>query len=1110
MLSVKNLTKTYKTKDGVLVRALDDVTLDFPDTGMVFLLGKSGSGKSTLLNVAGGLDVPDAGEIIVKGKSSKTFAGSDFDSYRNTYVGFVFQEYNVINEFSVAENIALALQLQGKKNDGVAVEEILKRVELDGLGKRKPLTLSGGQKQRVAIARALVKEPEIIMADEPTGALDSATGKQVFDTLKRLSADKLVVVVSHDREFAETYGDRIIELSDGRVISDVSKNFAEAEKLSENLRAIDAQTVSIQNPELLTRSEFEKVWEMIKSGGTAPADCGKPVGDAVLGVPHRTEPVGREPSSTAVHPSEPVGADGNPPERPAGKPSASREIIITSDAQKVSRFKQSNRIAESGAQEYFADTKSTDIKQKAYDGNQTKFIKSRLPIRHAVKVGASSLKARPIRLVLTIIISVLSFTLFGAASTMMMYDVNFTAERSLTGTSYSTALMQKSYQVREYSRDVYMDNDKKIHERKYKNAYNVFDFSAAGELEKLNRKSLGVQFAGVFSLYGEQDLVQYQIANYYEAYGNYAPFYGINWLCGFSDAGERYLKDAFGANVCLAGRYPVADDEIAISEYVFETFRAKGLAVAGGEGVPDAKAEIAVPADIVGKTVSIRDNMSNPVSFKVSGVYRTGSVDKKFDPMKSDAFNSTTPANRKLTEEFNEVYQYSFHTLAFVSGTFYQNVVTPKIGSGEWYRYGYHPVTGGDYRLQSANAAFSQLGDVSPEAGYYGGLSYITPEWADPFLDGAAVYDFNGNKLPTSVVKDLKKNEMYLSASDLYSRARVLLGSMLLVEGKPEVPDDGDYYQYYFQANPEFSAALLRLGYFINGYWEGDPESMPAKREFTGADAKIIFAALKNDWDAWLKNNPDGLKGMGSFGDADKYYFGAGKYLQLAGVFASQELRYQTLVHGDFVTENADYYNYRFTKAETRYTPVTNGKYCYVVSPLATKSAQLKYLLAFNKPASDDSLFEFAHNQVYYQSRDAGYMVSMLMWAFIAIGAGLAVISALFLLNYISLSIVDKSREIGILRAVGARGADVFKIFFSESAIIAGICTVISVIAAIIVCAVANSVMAGSVFAIEILNFRILNGLFVLGIAAAVAFAATIFPVLRAAKKPPVEAIRSL
>ncbi|MBR4199729.1 MAG: ATP-binding cassette domain-containing protein [Oscillospiraceae bacterium] len=269
MLETKNLCKTYKPKKGVPVTAVDHISLRFPETGMVFLLGKSGSGKSTMLNLLGGLDQYDEGEIIIKGVSSRDFTQQHFDSYRNTYVGFIFQEYNVLEEFNVGANIALALELQGKTANDEEINNILKAVDLEGFGDRNPNELSGGQKQRVAIARALVKNPEIIMADEPTGALDSNTGRQVLDTLKKLSADHLVIIVSHDREYAEQYADRIIEMADGHVIRDVEAvHDAEQEEKSLIFRA---STIEIPPDYHLTeedRIRINEYLDQIKSGAS--------------------------------------------------------------------------------------------------------------------------------------------------------------------------------------------------------------------------------------------------------------------------------------------------------------------------------------------------------------------------------------------------------------------------------------------------------------------------------------------------------------------------------------------------------------------------------------------------------------------------------------------------------------------------------------------------------------------------------------------------------------------------------------------------------------------------------------------------------------------------
>ena len=219
MLETRNLKKVYKTKKGVSVTALNDVSIKFPEKGLVFLLGKSGSGKSTLLNLLGGLDKYDEGEIIIKGVSSKDFKQSHFDSYRNTYVGFIFQEYNVLEEFSVGANIALAIELQGKKATDEEINRILKQVDLEGFGDRKPNELSGGQKQRVAIGSAIIRKPKAFLMDEPLSNLDAKLRAQMRVELVKLhkQLDTTIIYVTHDQTEAMTLGTKIVVMKDGLI-----------------------------------------------------------------------------------------------------------------------------------------------------------------------------------------------------------------------------------------------------------------------------------------------------------------------------------------------------------------------------------------------------------------------------------------------------------------------------------------------------------------------------------------------------------------------------------------------------------------------------------------------------------------------------------------------------------------------------------------------------------------------------------------------------------------------------------------------------------------------------------------------------------------------------
>lgn len=220
MIEITNINKTYKSKTKDAVKAIQGVNLEFSKNGLVFILGKSGSGKSTFLNILGGLDSANTSRIFINKKKLDRFDETTCSLYRNTYVGFVFQEYNLLDNLNVYKNVELALQMQGKTDTKETILRVLKQVGLEGLEERELDELSGGQKQRVAIARAIVKDPTIILADEPTGNLDSETSEQVFELFKELSKDRLVIVVSHDAEFAHKYADRIIEISDGEIIHD--------------------------------------------------------------------------------------------------------------------------------------------------------------------------------------------------------------------------------------------------------------------------------------------------------------------------------------------------------------------------------------------------------------------------------------------------------------------------------------------------------------------------------------------------------------------------------------------------------------------------------------------------------------------------------------------------------------------------------------------------------------------------------------------------------------------------------------------------------------------------------------------------------------------------
>lgn len=899
MLEVRNLKKIYKMKKGVSVNALNNISIKFPEKGLVFLLGKSGSGKSTLLNLLGGLDKYDSGEIIIKGVSSKDFKQSHFDSYRNTYVGFIFQEYNVLEEFSVGANIALALELQNKKATDQQINKILEEVDLTGFGNRKPNELSGGQKQRVAIARALVKNPQIIMADEPTGALDSNTGKQVLDTLKKLSKDKLIIVVSHDREFAETYGDRIIELADGKVISDVEKN-------SDNI--IDNKYSS----EYLESFKFDDDSIIINKGY------------------HLTE---------------------------------EDRILINNyldNLNKDIKVKVGNTDTKK-----FTETDESKIK---YEDKSFKLIKSKLPLKNAFKIGTSSLKHKKIRLAITILLSFVAFTLFALADTFGNYNHIKTCTKSILDTKVQYATVQKSIK----------------HGSGLGTYWSQWDnYLSKDDIKKIN-KDTGLTFTGVVGndeTYSLENIDQSVKLSENDEGTNYATY-----MSGFTSFTKKQIEK-MGYKV-LAGEIPTGNNnDIAISEYVFETFKKAGY-VPSGKG---EKVEIKSYNDLIGKSIALGNNQ-----YKIVGIFNTNVDMKRYEAVAEDQSKKTSAEKLvtfALTNELDNIQQYSLSTVAIVGKEKMNQLIANK---------------GNFIKL---NEAYIYLNNDNAE--------------------------INGDKMAS--LKDINMKDIHWIGAK-----------------KEKLADN------------EVIVDIINIDFFNKGKSEKE--------------------TIK-----YLKNNTFTI----NYGD-DKTSKEENKIKVVGYVDSSNNENYNGVY---VVPQNIYNFNSKWKKAQ--------GEYSFAITGMPKTSGDIEKLVRYCYTEQDGMKYQM-QNSVTYELDSVNEVLKVLSKAFLYVGIGFAIFAMIMLANFIATSISYKKQEIGILRAIGARSHDVFRIFFAESFVIAMINFVLACVTTGILTMIINNALRMEVgILISILSFGIRQVALLLLISVGIAFLASFVPVYKIASKRPIDAIRN-
>ncbi len=987
MIELRNLTKIYNENAENQVIALDHVSFTLPENGMVFLLGKSGSGKTTMLNLLGGLDAPSEGELCIDGASSAGFRQKDWDAYRNNYVGFVFQEYNLLDDLTIGANIALALNLQGKisKTDAEQkISAVLEQVGLSGYGNRKPAELSGGQKQRIAIARALVKNPQMILADEPTGALDSENRQQIFDLLKVISAEKLVVIVSHDEEFARRYADRIIRLSDGKVIADSARPNMNRVTYHPNMVRVPANYV-------FTDEEWATVQAYMQA--------------CLL---------------------------GENPEPPA------RETL----------------------EETLALEENTFHTQESFTAKTVS-----VPWKNAIVMALQSMKKRKVRLTIVAVLCTLAFLLVGASDLIASYDQRNVLIKSLCNSDFNQIAITKEqyldYDMTKISPllPTYEAVDQFLSSKLayFPGMPGWYDGYMLGDadLQDLSNRT-GMTFKGVYV--PPSNILS--LEPNYSIYSEEVDRAETPALTGFMDFTQEDLE-LFGFNM-VAGRLPDGKkDELAISKLVYEAF---------------------VKCGYLGFDYEIQVCYTSKKDLYHADRSRSFSWTEYF----ANDFQAVKDLIKEIEGDISE-----YQTRVYRVSSQVQEITCPEdlIGQTLFLENRFYTITGIiDTGFDPAAEAERSSGRSMKRQEQELGISYMAFVGEGRTAEIAArypsIFALRDSAIDLSFDYSLHPGA-YEESLGYYTISNNVLGRLSSIDSRLiNMPKQYTVTQMWHTELLEENPAFL-------------PAGRPYANVFQGVkNFEMEYASTASG--AWLTTEQ--WRNTSLWGWSNRNIW-------------TVCCMYMDYHSPSFLTNNIEILSYWdvYFVDDFMFDLLTEGRantYSYAIGVLPHNEDAVANLINGAWEEKDNTKYKL-ENLIVYELDSLNSTLLSLSKIFRYVGLGMALFAAAIFWNFTSTGINQRKREIGILRALGANGNTIFRIFFTESFALAGINAVLATLLTFLTSVIGNLLMRtvmDSRLTVFSLSLRQVGIIFILSFG--IAFIASIIPILRIARQKPVDAIR--